>query len=76
MGLTNEQRQFYLGSYQDFCTECCNKCSTVTDRRCSSHCLILQKGELIPFEKIQEIYIRNKGDLQKVCSYIRRYRLC
>ena len=76
MGLTEKQRQYHLVSYQDFCTECCNKCSAVPDGYCPSYCLILQKGALIPFEKIQEAYIRNKGDLQKVCAYIRRYRLC
>ncbi len=76
MGLTEEQRNFYLGSYLDFCTECCYKCTTVPDGYCPSYCLILQKGALIPFKRIQEAYTRNKGDLQKVCSYIRRYRLC
>lgn len=75
MGLTNEQRDYYLESYQDFCTDCCNKCATVPDGYCPSYCLILQKGALIPFEKIQEAYIRNKGDLQKVRTYIKRYRL-
>lgn len=69
MGLTEKQRYFYLGSYQDFCT-------AVPDGYCPSYCLILQKGALIPFEKIQETYIRNKGDLQKVCAYIRRFKLC
>ncbi len=75
MGLTEEQRNYYLGSYQDFCTECCNNCAAVPDGYCS-YCLILRKGALIPFEKIQAAYIRHKGDLMKVCSYIRRYRLC
>ncbi len=75
MGLTERQSQYQLESYQDFCTECCNHCSTVPDGYCPSYCLILQKGALIPFEKIEEAYIRNKGDLQKVCSYIRRYRI-
>lgn len=75
MGLTERQRQYQLESYQDFCTECCNKCTTVPDGYCPTYCLILEKGALIPFEKIQAVYIRHGGDLQKVCSYIRRYRL-
>lgn len=75
MGLTEKQRYFYLGSYQDFCTECCNNCTAVPDGYCPSYCLILEKGALIPFEKIQEAYIRYDGDLRKVLAYIRRYKL-
>lgn len=75
MGVTEKQRQYHLESYQDFCTDCCNKCTTVPDGYCPSYCLILQKGALIPFEKIQEAYIRNKGDLEKTIAYIKRYRI-
>lgn len=70
MGL-GKDAMYHLNNYQDFCTECCNKCTTVPDGYCPSYCLVLQKGALIPFEKIQNKYIQYQGDINKVCRYIK-----
>ena len=74
MGLGKDAK-YYLSSYQEFCSQCCDHCETVPSKNCPRYCLILQKGALIPFEKIQAAYTQYKGDLRKVCAYIKRYRL-
>ncbi len=71
MGLTEEQRKYYLSSHQ----ELCNLLEKYTYGKPFPINIIIFKVELIPFCKLQKAYMECKGDLKKMCEYILRYKL-
>lgn len=71
MGLTEEQRNYYLRSHQ----ELCSLLEKYLYGRAIPQKFILSKAELIPFEKLQNAYMEYKGDLKELCYYILRYKL-
>ena len=69
-----EEAKEEIPTIECFLDVSCNQC-TANDWYCPSYCDDLEKARKMPFEKIQQAYARNDGDMRKVFRYIKQYRL-
>lgn len=61
-------------NFKEFKLHVCVKC-TANDAYCPSNCDLLEKARKMPLEIINQAYSRHGGDMQRVCRYIKQYRI-